>query len=82
MLLLQLILVILKVTGAFIGLVLILLSLLRIPEKNVGLASIANKISLLGSPSSAQRSMDILGVIGIFVYLAIAFLLNLMITSN
>ena len=82
MFILKLILIAVKVIGALLSLVLIFFSLIRIPEKNVGLASIANKISLLGSPSSTQRSFDIAGVIGIFLYLAIALLLNLIITSN
>ena len=51
---------------------------LRIPEENVGLASFATKSSILGSPSSARRFLNILTGIGIFLYLGIAIQLNLL----
>jgi preprotein translocase subunit SecG len=67
-----------KLIGAFISLFLIAIIFLRIPQENVGLASFATKSNLLGSPSSAQRFLNILTAIGILVYLGIAIQLNLL----
>jgi preprotein translocase subunit SecG len=66
-----------KLMGAFISLFLILIIFLRIPQENVGLASFATKSNLLGSPSSAQRFLNILTAVGILIYLGIAIQLNL-----
>ena len=68
----------LKLIGAFISLFLIVIIFLRIPQENVGLASFATKSNLLGSPSSAQRFLNILTGIGILVYLGIAIRMNLL----
>jgi hypothetical protein len=43
----------------------------------VGLASFATKSDLLGSPSSAQRSLNILTAFGILIYFGIAIQMNL-----
>jgi len=67
----------LKLTGAFVSLFLIVIIFLRIPQENVGLASFATKSNLLGSPSSAQRFLNILTVVGILIYFIIAIQLNL-----
>jgi preprotein translocase subunit SecG len=66
----------LKLIGVFISLALILIIFLRIPDENVGLSSFATKSSLLGSPRSAQRFLNILTGVGILTYLGIAFQLN------
>jgi preprotein translocase subunit SecG len=68
----------LKILGAFISLFLIVIIFLRIPQENVGLASFATKSNLLGSPSSAQRFLNILTIVGIFVYLGVAIQFNLL----
>ena len=68
----------LKLIGVLISLFLITIIFLRIPQENVGLASFANKSNLLGSPSSAQRFLNILTVIGITIYFGIAIQLNLL----
>jgi preprotein translocase subunit SecG len=68
----------LKLIGAFISFFLIIIIFLRIPQENVGLASFATKSNLLGSPSSAQRFLNILTGIGILVYLGIAIRMNLL----
>ena len=68
----------LKLIGAFISFFLIVIIFLRIPQENVGLASFATKSNLLGSPSSAQRFLNILTGIGILVYFGIAIQLNLL----
>jgi preprotein translocase subunit SecG len=67
----------LKLTGFIISLFLIIIIFLRMPQENVGLASFATKSDLLGSPSSAQRSLNILTTFGILVYFGIAVQLNL-----
>jgi preprotein translocase subunit SecG len=67
-----------KLIGAFISLFLIVIIFLRIPQENVGLASFATKSNLLGSPSSAQRFLNILTAIGILFYFGIAIQLNLL----
>ena len=61
-----------------INILLILIILLRIPQENVGLASFATKSNLLGSPSSAQRFLNILTAVGILIYFGIAIQLNLL----
>ena len=61
-----------------INLFLIFIIFLRIPQENVGLASFANKSNLLGSPSSAQRFLNILTAIGIIIYFGLAIQLNLL----
>jgi preprotein translocase subunit SecG len=68
----------LKLTGAFISLFLIIIIFLRIPQENVGLASFTTKSNLLGSPSSAQRFLNILTAISILIYFGIAIQLNLL----
>ena len=68
----------LKILSIFISLFLIIIIFLRIPQENVGLASFATKSNLLGSPSSAQRFLNILTFVGIFIYLGIAIQINLL----
>jgi protein translocase SecG subunit len=70
----------LRILGTLVSLFLILTILVRIPKENVGLTSFANQSNLLGSPSSAERFLNILTITAIFFYLAIAFLLN--VSSN
>jgi preprotein translocase subunit SecG len=68
----------LKLFGFLISLFLIVIIFLKIPQENVGLASFATKTDLLGSPSSAQRSLNIFTGFGIVIYIAIAIQLNLL----
>lgn len=56
---------------------LILIIFLRMPQESVGLSSFANKSDLLGSPSSAQRSLNIITSFGILIYFSIALYFNL-----
>jgi preprotein translocase subunit SecG len=72
----------LKLFGFLVSIFLIIIIFLRIPQENVGLASFATKTDLLGSPSSAQRSLNIFTGIGILIYFAIAVQLNLLSSSN
>lgn len=67
----------LKSLGFIISFFLIGIIFLRIPQENVGLASFATKSDLLGSPSSAQRSLNILTAFGILIYFGIAVQLNI-----
>jgi preprotein translocase subunit SecG len=60
-----------------ISIFLILIIFLRVPQDSVGLSSFATKSDLLGSPSSAQRSLNIITGIAILIYFAIAIKLNL-----
>ena len=66
----------LKPIGFIISILLIVIIFLRMPQENVGLSSLATKTDLLGSPSSAERSLNILTAIGILIYLGIALQLN------
>jgi preprotein translocase subunit SecG len=67
----------LKLLGFITSLFLIIIIFLRIPQENMGLASFATKSDLLGSPTSAQRSLNILTGFGIFIYFGIAIQMNL-----
>lgn len=66
----------LKSIGFIVSILLIIIIFLRMPQENVGLSSFATKSDLLGSPSSAERSLNILTAIGILIYLGIALKLN------
>lgn len=66
-----------KLAGLIISILLIGIIFLRIPQENTGLRSFATKSGFLGSPSSAQRFLNILTTFGILIYLAIAIQLNL-----
>ena len=67
-----------QLIGNFVSLFLIVIIFLRMPQENVGLASFATKSNLLGSPSSAQRFLNILTAFGIVIYFGIAIQLNLL----
>ena len=67
----------LKSLGFIISVCLIVIIFLRMPQESVGLTSFATKSNLLGSPSSAQRSLNILTAVGILIYFGIAIQLNL-----
>jgi len=72
----------LKLVGFIVSTFLIGIIFLKIPQENVGLASFATKTDLLGSPSSAQRSLNILTGLGILIYFGIAIQLDLLSPSN
>ena len=67
----------LKIFGFIVSFFLIGIIFLRGSQENTGLASFATKSNLLGSPSSAQRFLNILTVFGILIYVGIAIKLNL-----
>ena len=66
----------LKQIGFIISIFLIVIIFLRVPQESVGLSSFATKSDLLGSPSSAQRSLNIITGIAILIYFAIAIKFN------
>jgi len=65
----------LNILWILLSLFLIVIIFLRAPQ-NSGLASFATKSSLLGSPSSAERTLNNLTIIAITLYLFIAIELN------
>lgn len=67
----------LKLIGFIISIFLIIVIFLRTPKENVGLSSFATKSDILGSPSSAERFLNILTIFGILIYFGIALTLNL-----
>ena len=67
----------LKLFLFIISIFLITIIFLRIPQENVGLASFATKSDMLGSPSSAQKSLNVFTAFGIFLYLCLAIVSNL-----
>jgi preprotein translocase subunit SecG len=56
---------------------LIVIIFFRIPAENTGLASFATKSDFLGSPSSAQRTLNVITGVAILIYFGIAIQLNL-----
>ena len=63
--------------GVFlISVFLIVIIFLRVPQESVGLGSFATKSDILGSPSSAEKSLNIFTALGILVYLILAIQLN------
>ena len=68
----------LKIFGFIISFFLITFIFFYTSQENAGLSSFATKSDLLGSPSSAQRFLNIFTTIGIVIYVGIAIKLNLM----
>jgi protein translocase SecG subunit len=68
----------LKLIGFIVSTLLIGVIFLRTPQETAGLSSFATKSDILGSPSSAERFLNILTAVGIFIYFSIALTLNLM----
>lgn len=66
----------LTVTGFIIRILLIIIIFLRMPQESVGLSSFATKSNLLGSPSSAEQSLNVLTAFGILIYFGIAIQSN------
>jgi len=67
----------LKLVAFCLSILLIIVIFLRTPQESVGLSSFAMKSNLLGSPSSAERFLNLLTGIGILIYFGIALKLNL-----
>ena len=67
----------LQLSAILINIFLILIIFLRLPQDSGGLESFTTTSTVLGSPSSAQRFLNILTGSGIAIYIIIAFQLNL-----
>lgn len=65
----------LNIIWILLSIFLIVIIFLRAPQ-NSGLASFATKSDLLGSPSSAERTLNNIMVIAITLYLLVAIKLN------
>jgi len=68
----------LKLIAVVTNFFLIIIIFLRMPQESVGLSSFATKSNLLGSPSSAQRFLNIITALGIVMYLGVAVKFNLL----
>ena len=66
----------LKQIWFIISIFLIFIIFLRMPQENIGLSSFANKTDILGSPTSAQKSLNYITGILVISYFILAFLLN------
>ena len=66
-----------KVFLLVLSIFLITIIFLRVPQENVGLTSFATKSNLLGSPSSAQKFLNVLTAFCIFLYFLLAIIANL-----
>lgn len=66
----------LDIVATLLNICLIIIIFVQIPQENVGLSSFTTKTNLLGSPSSAQRFLNILIGVGVLIYFEIAFQLN------
>lgn len=60
-----------------ISIFLITIIFLRLPQESVGLSSFATKSNLLGSPSSAQKFLNIVTAFAILFYFILAIKGNL-----
>nr|YP_010472161.1 Preprotein translocase SecG subunit [Navicula arenaria]UVG41626.1 Preprotein translocase SecG subunit [Navicula arenaria] len=67
----------LQLVWVIVSILLIIIIFLRTPQENVGLSSFATKSDILGSPSSAERFLNIFTGFGILIYFAIALQFNL-----
>ena len=65
-----------KLFSFLISIFLITIIFLRMPKESSGLGSFATKSDLLGSPTSAERSLNIFTVFGILIYVTLAIQIN------
>ena len=65
-----------KLFSFLISIFLIVIIFLRIPKESAGLGSFATKSDLLGSPTSAERSLNIFTAFGILIYVIVAIQIN------
>ena len=59
-----------------ISIFLIVIIFLRTPKESSGLGNFATKIDVLGSPASAERSLNIFTAFGILIYVILAIQTN------
>lgn len=65
-----------KLFSFLISIFLIGIIFLQIPKESVGLGSFATKSNLLGSPTSAERSLNLFTAFGILIYVILAIQQN------
>ena len=65
-----------------ISLFLITIIFLRLPKESLGLSSFATKSDILGSPSSAEKYLNIVTAVGIILYFLLAIQWNLGSNNN
>lgn len=65
-----------------ISIFLITIIFLRLPQESTGISSFATKSNLLGSPSSAQKFLNIVTAFAILLYLLLAIQSNLQILND
>ena len=65
-----------KLFSFLISIFLIIIIFLRIPKESLGLGSFATKSDLLGSPTSAERALNIFTAFGILIYITLAIQIN------
>ena len=65
-----------KLFSFLISIFLIVIIFLRIPKESLGLGSFATKSDLFGSPTSAERALNIFTAFGILVYVTLAIQIN------
>ena len=51
--------------------------ILRVPQENMGLGSFATKSNLFSSPTSAQKTLNLVTGVGILLYLILAIQSNI-----
>ena len=66
----------LKSLWFLVNLFLIFIIFLRMPQENIGLSSFANKSDILGSPTSAQKSLNYITAVAVLIYFLFAFYYN------
>ena len=64
-----------KLFSFLVSVFLIIIIFLRIPKESLGLGSF--KSNLLGSPASAEKSLNLVTVGGILIYVILAIQINL-----
>lgn len=65
-----------KIWFAF-SLFLIAIIFLRMPKENTGLTSFANKSDILGSPTTAEKTLNIITALSVIGYVIFAFKLDI-----
>ena len=60
-----------------VSLFLVTIIFFRMPKENTGLTSFANKSDILGSPTTAERTLNIITALTVLGYIIFAFKLDL-----
>lgn len=71
----------LKQVWFILSVFLIFIIFLRMPQETIGLSSFANKSDILGSPTSAQKSLNYITIVTVLIYFLLAFYFNFNVLS-